>query len=393
MTQQIEKHGGELETIAEQYGIDVNHLIDFSVNVNPLGPPASLADAINKGFALLNRYPDSSSRRMRRKLARYLNLSAENIIIGNGATELIYLISRYYREEINKPKVTIVAPTFSDYQRSVSLVGGQVRHHLLSPETCLLRSPTTSSYGFHLDIDRLIADAIDTDILFICNPNNPTGQLFPKSHIIALMTTLQNTLIVIDEAFLDFTDPEHRDAVGAGVKPPHIAQAGKPHHNSVCEEVINFPNLIVLRSMTKLFAIPGSRLGYLVAHQNLVECLNQYKEPWTVNIFAQIAGEMLLDETDYVRKTQELVKVEREFLFNQLKQFSWLTPFPSAANFLLVRIERKDLPATILREKLMKKGILIRNCSNFVGLDERFFRIAVKKHEENLKLISVLQAV
>ena len=102
---------------------------------------------------------------------------------------------------------------------------------------------------------------------------------------------------------------------------------------------------------------------------------------------------MLLDETDYVRKTQELVKAEREFLFSQLKQFSWLTPFPSAANFLLVRIERKDLPATILREKLMKKGILIRNCSNFVGLDERFFRIAVKEHAENLKLISVLQAI
>jgi threonine-phosphate decarboxylase len=227
-----------------------------------------------------------------------------------------------------------------------------------------------------LDIDRLIADAIETEILFICNPNNPTGQLFQKSQIIALTTTLPKTLIVVDEAFLDFTEPEHRD---------------EPYHNSVCREVINFPNLIVLRSMTKLFAIPGLRLGYLVAHQNLVECLNQYKEPWTVNIFAQIAGEMLLDETDYVRKTQELVKTERKFLFNQLKQFSWLTPFPSAANFLLIRIERKDLPATILREKLMKRGILIRNCSNFVGLDEQFFRIAVKKHAENLKLISALQ--
>ncbi|MBM3238917.1 threonine-phosphate decarboxylase [Candidatus Poribacteria bacterium] len=369
MTQQIEKHGGELETIAEQYGIDINDLIDFSVNVNPLGPPALVVDAINKGFALLNRYPDSSSRRMRRKLASYLNLSAENIIIGNGATELIYLISRYYREEINKPNAVIVAPTFSDYQRSVSLVGGQVRHHLLSSEG----GKPHSAYGFQLDIDRLIADAIEAEILFICSPNNPTGQLFPKSQIVALTTTLKKTLIVVDEAFLDFTD--------------------EPHHNSVCEEVINLPNLIVLRSMTKLFAIPGLRLGYLVAHQNLVEYLNQYKEPWTVNIFAQIAGEMLLDETAYVRKTQELVKAERKFLFNQLKQLSWLTPFPSAANFLLVHINREDLPATILREKLMKKGILIRNCSNFVGLDEQFFRIAVKKHDENLKLISALQAV
>jgi threonine-phosphate decarboxylase len=387
MTQQIEKHGGELETIAEQYRIDVNNLIDFSVNVNPLGPPASLLDVIKKGVDFLHRYPDSSSRRMRRKLANYLNLSSENIIIGNGATELIYLISRFFKEEVHTPNVIIVSPTFSDYQRSVSLVGGQVRHHLLSPEICSLRSThpcpskegTASAYGFQLNIDRLIADAMEVehpdedgaDIVFICTPNNPTGQLFQKSQIIALTTTLPKTLIVVDEAFLDFTD--------------------EPHHNSVCEDIINFPNLIVLRSMTKLFAIPGLRLGYLVAHQDRVECLNQYKEPWTVNVFAQIAGEMLLDETDYVRKTRKLVKSEREFLFNQLKQLSWLTPFPSTANFLLVRIEGKDLHATILREKLMKKGILIRNCSNFVGLDESFFRIAVKKRDENLKLISALK--
>lgn len=362
MNQQIEKHGGELETIAEQYGIDTNSLIDFSVNVNPLGPPASLADAIKKGFALLNRYPDSSSRHTRRKLARYLNLSEENIIVGNGTTELIYLISRCCRGCINTPNAVIVAPTFSDYQRSVSLVGGQVRHHLLSKETC-----------FQLNVDRLIADAIEAEILFLCNPNNPTGQLFQKSQIIALATTLKKTLIVVDEAFVDFTD--------------------EPHHNSVCRNVINFENLIVLRSMTKLFAIPGLRLGYLVAHQNLVECLNQYKEPWAVNVFAQIAGGMLLNETDYVRRSRELVKAERKFLFNQLKQLSWLTPFPSAANFLLVRIGRKDLSATMLREKLLKRGILIRNCSNFVGLDERFVRLAVKEHAENLKLISAFQAL
>ena len=370
MTQQSEKHGGELETIAEQYRIDVNSLIDFSVNVNPLGPPASLLDAIKKGVDFLHRYPDSSSRRMRRKLANYLNLSSDNIIIGNGATELIYLISRYFKEEVHTPDVVIVAPTFSDYQRSVSLVGGQVRHHLLSSETY-----------FQLNIDRLIADAMEVEhpdedganIVFICTPNNPTGQLFQKSQIIILATTLPKTIIVVDEAFLDFTD--------------------EPHHNSVCRDVINFPNLIVLRSMTKLFAIPGLRLGYLVAHQDQVECLNQYKEPWTVNIFAQIAGEMLLDETDYVRKTRILVKAEREFLFNQLKQLSWLTPFPSTANFLLVRIEGKDLHATILKEKLIKKGILIRNYSNFVGLNESFFRIAVKKRDENLKLISALKAI
>jgi len=360
MNPKIEEHGGELETIAEKYNIDINSLIDFSVNVNPLGPPISLSDAIEKGFTFLQRYPDSASRSMCRKIAHDLNLSAGNIIIGNGATELIYLISRCYKEEIHTPNVVIVAPTFSDYQRSVSLVGGQVQHHLLSSETC-----------FQLDINRLIDDAIGADILFLCNPNNPTGHLLPKSQIINLATKLKKTLIIVDEAFLDFTD--------------------EPDINSVCGEVINLPNLIVLRSMTKMFAIPGLRLGYLAAHQDLVECLNQYKEPWTVNTFAQIAGEIFLEEIDYVRKTRELVKAEREFLFNQLRQFSWLTPFSSVVNFLLVRIERKDLSATILKEKLLKKGILIRNCSNFVGLDERFFRIAVKKHDENLELISALQ--
>jgi len=145
--------------------------------------------------------------------------------------------------------------------------------------------------------------------------------------------------------------------------------------------------------MTKLFAIPGLRLGYLVAHRDVVECLKRYKEPWTVNCIAQIAGERLLDEDDYVEESRKFVQGERQFLFAQLSQIDWLIPFPSGANFLLVRIDDDFMTAATLQERLIRKGMLIRDSSNFVGLDERFFRVAVKKRAENQKLISALSEI
>ncbi len=351
-------HGGQLEDLAEQYGIIPKQLIDFSVNVNPLGLPDSLREVLQEGIASLSRYPDPESRRFRRKLARHFNLSVGQILVGNGCSELIYLVNRCFQPE----HALIVQPTFSEYQRAALLAGGQAEHYPLSPES-----------GFQCDLARLIQKASDTQILFLCNPNNPTGHLLPRTEILRIAKALPQTLIVVDEAFMDFVVDADFHSVVAGI--------------------FSYPNLIVLRSMTKLFAIPGLRLGYLVAHPALVEHLTWVKEPWTVNSLAQLAGEHLLDQDDYIRRTRDLICRERQFLFEELSGFEWLMPYPATANFLLVQIKRPDLTAVMLNDKLVHRGLYFRDCSNFVGLNESFFRIAIRKRSDNRQLLAALREI
>lgn len=352
------EHGGQLEDLAEQYGIEPEQITDFSVNVNPLGLPNSLVKLLQESMPSLSRYPDSESRRFRRKLARHLNLSAEQIIVGNGCSELIYLLSRCFQPEY----ALIVQPTFSEYERSILLSGGQVESYLLSPET-----------HFQCSLDLLIQEASKVQMLFLCNPNNPTGRILSGSEIIRLVDALPQTLVVVDEAFIDFISDVD--------------------FHSVITAVSSRPNLIALRSMTKLFAIPGLRLGYLAAHPELVERLTVVKEPWTVNSLAQIAGEHLLDQNDYVRQTRDLIRSEREFLFAELSRFDWLLPYPTSANFFLVQIRRPGLTVPMLNEELIPRGLYVRDCTNFVGLDQRFFRIAVRKRWENQKLLASLREI
>lgn len=351
-------HGGQLEDLAEQYNVAPNKIIDFSVNVNPLGLPDSLVKILQENIAFLSRYPDPESRFLCRKLAHTLGLLPEQILVGNGCSELIYLLGRFF-QPVN---TLIVQPTFSEYEHSILIAGGHVKHYLLSPET-----------DFQCRLDPLIQEASKMQMLFLCNPNNPTGHLMSGYDIIKLAVALPQSLVIVDESFLDFV--EDADSY------------------SVIKKASLYPNLIVLRSMTKIFAIPGLRLGYLVANSDLVKHLNRVKEPWTVNYLAQIAGEHLIDLDDYIRRTRDLIRAEKTFLFNELSQFKWLSPYPTDANFFLVQIKHSDITAGILNEKLIHQGIYVRDCSNFVGLNGQFFRIAIKKHLENEKLIASLQEI
>jgi threonine-phosphate decarboxylase len=353
-----DKHGGRLEDLSEQYGIASEKIIDFSVNVNPLGPPKSLMEILRDKLSLIIRYPDTESRYLRRKLAEHPGLSYENIAIGNGSNELIYLIFRAYP----KPKVLIIHPTYSEYGRGAEAGGSNVSEFILRWQD-----------GFNLDMDLLIREACKHDFVFLCNPNNPTGHLFKKEAILKLVSSIPQTIFVIDEAFMYFVSNRSE--------------------YQVVSDIMNFPNLVVLRSMTKFFAIPGLRLGYLVADTEIIGKLNQYKEPWSVNVLAQLAGEHLLDQEDYSRKTLQLIQEELSFLVNELSQLNWLHIYPSEANFMLIRITTDKLDSTELCERLMSDGIAIRNCSNFVGLDNKFFRIAVKNRPENQRLIEALQNV
>lgn len=352
------KHGGRIEDLSEKYKIAPEKIIDFSVNLNPMGPPESVTELLKNRLSIIGRYPDTESRCIRSKLADRMGLVNENIIVGNGSNELIYLFFRAYA----KSSVLIVHPTYSEYEKGAKIGGAKVSEFILKWQD-----------GFSFDIEKLIQTADKYDFVLLCNPNNPTGHLIKKEMIIELLSSAPQTSFIVDEAFIDFVD----DRI----------------EYEMTRHIMQFHNLIVLRSMTKFFAIPGLRLGYLVADARIIERLNQIREPWSVNVLAQLAGEYLLDQNDYVRKTLQLIREERAFLIKELSQWEWLYVYPSEVNFLLIRIEAKKLDSTKLSEILMGDGIAIRDCSNFVGLDNRFFRIAIKSHSDNQKLVELLRNI
>lgn len=353
------KHGGQLEDLSEQYDIDPAKIIDFSVSLNPLGTPKSIIRLLKRQIGLIGRYPDIECRYIKRKLASHLCLSSENIIVGNGSNELIYLIFRAY----SRSRVLIVHPTYSEYERGARACGASVDRFILKWQD-----------GFNLDIREVVKISREYDLILLCNPNNPTGHtIVNKESMFELLASAPQTLFVVDEAFIDFVeDPiEYQMLTYAGC----------------------FCNLITLRSMTKFFAIPGLRLGYLASNAQIVRTLEQVREPWSVNTLAQLAGEHLLDQFDYINNSFKLVKEERMFLTDEISRLGWLYVYPSQANFLLVRIDVDGLNSLKLSELLMKDGIAIRDCSDFIGLDDRFFRIAVRGHNDNRKLVKSLQRI
>lgn len=303
---------------------------DFSASINPLGLPFGIKREIFRKFDTVCHYPDPDNREIIKKIAKYWKIKEENILIGNGSAELIYLIMATFR-----PKTTLLpTPTFSEYERAARNVGSRVG-------SC--KSP---------------------DMAFLCNPNNPTGELAARGRVSGKLT-------VVDEAFMDFV-PEER-------KHTYVWEAQKNR------------KIIVLRTFTKFFAMPGLRIGYLIAHKDTVRRLRQNQPPWSANILAQIAAKAALDNRGYIRKTRTFIEKERRFLFNELGKIKGLKPYPSAANFLLIKAVKPMPGSKFLQKSLLKRGILIRDCSNFRGLGNKHIRVAVRTRKENMKLIKALK--
>ncbi|MBT6050778.1 MAG: aminotransferase class I/II-fold pyridoxal phosphate-dependent enzyme, partial [Candidatus Scalindua sp.] len=215
--------------------------------------------------------------------------------------------------------------------------------------------------------------SVKDGMVFLCNPNNPTGQLTRKEDIIKLVNDNPNRLIVIDEAFMDFVEDYEKF--------------------SVIKDAPLMDNLIVVRSLTKFYAFPGLRLGYLVTNESIVNKLMRYKEPWTVNTIAQVAGIAAINDKEFAANTRQYVSGEKAFLYDGLTNIKSIHPFQPTVNFILVRIEDIRVTSSEIQNRLLKNNILIRNCSNFVGLDEKYFRVAVKTREGNMKLLSALKSV
>ncbi len=338
------EHGGDV------YG-NGGIRLDFSVNTNPLGMPEAVQNAIAAHVPDYARYPDPACRTLRKALATHHQIVPEQILCGNGASDLIFRICASLRPNL----ALTLAPTFSEYMRNVTLFGGK-----------MIEYPLRAESGFLLEDAFLNALTPDIDAVFLCNPNNPTGRLCPFDLIlqIADQCKANNTLLALDECFLDFTQGE-----------------------SLLPLLAIYPNLLILKAFTKLYAMAGLRLGYLLSSDAaMLDRIASFGATWSVSAVAQTAGVAALDCADWAERTRSLVANERAYLKKELTRLN-LALFPSDANFLLVRGTRP------LYAPLLRRRILVRGCDNFSGLDERYFRIGVKNRAENEALLCAVAEV
>ncbi len=355
----MQNHGGNIYEAALELKIPERKVIDFSASVNPLGISKKIKAELRKHLKYLPNYPDPDCRRLRWHLSKRLEIPDRNILCGNGSTELLYLVIRELRPEC----ALIPAPTFSEFERTLKI--NDLHNSVIK------FYPLKAEVGFKLDVNDFSEAMRGCDMVFLCNPNNPTGNLITKEDMIRLASEAKKSrcYLFLDEAFLDFAPENSLD-------------------HSMVKEALNNPFLIILRSMTKFYALSGLRLGYIVADNKIIEHLKEKKEPWTVNILAQRAGVIAIRDKIYINQTFEYLKKEKKFIENSLKKNNILF-YPSKVNYYLLKDDRSHLFLKYLREK----GILLRDCSNFRGLDKSFIRISVRTHRENSILFKELKNV
>jgi threonine-phosphate decarboxylase len=351
----MEIHGADIYTASEISGYNEDDIMDFSSNINPLGMPKEVESAAVNSIKYADRYPDINSRKLIDAISAYEKAPKEFIFVSNGAAEAIFRISSCLKPK----KGLLTAPAFSEYEKSMKLSESIIDYYYLDE-------------GSSFKISEDILESIDekTDIVFICNPNNPTGQLTEKSILEKILLKLKknNAFLAVDECFLDFVEnSEKYSMVGLLEK---------------------YDNLIVIKAFTKIFAMPGIRLGYCMSsNEQLINNLKIKGPPWNVSTIAQAAGIAALKEQEYIKRTKAYVKEQRNYLFDGLKK-SGITAFESHANYILLKTDIPDL-----KEQMLNKKILIRSCANYVNLSRQFYRIAVRKVEENKMFIEKLEEI
>jgi threonine-phosphate decarboxylase len=342
------EHGGRALAFARARNIDFRDVLDFSANINPLGPSPRAIDALRKSLDSIQVYPDEAADQLTKRLAAELRLPQSHILAGNGATDLLYFWLRTMRPRT----ATLIVPTFSEYRRALQSLNVEVEPIRLSPEN-------------HFDLP-MIRPA--TDVVIVTNPNNPTGAYAPPEVMREWLEQVpQSTHVLLDEAFVDF--------------------AAQP---SLTRDINRFANLWVLRSMTKFHAIPGLRLGYLVG-KGIAE-LARFREPWQVNNLAEIAGLASLDDREHAEATMQYMHRERIWLWKQLQALRHIRAFPTAANFFFARCDSDNALSEVI-EDLASQNILIRDCRSVEGLDGPYFRFAIKSHPDNVRLLEHFRKV
>ncbi len=345
-------HGGDV------YRYEISH--DFSINLNPLGMPDGVKKRLMETIDDWGHYPDTRCEALRNKLAAFHQIPPEYILCSNGAADLIYQLVQMIRPR----QALLLSPGFSEYEQALCDSGCEIRYVRLCREQ-----------DFVLDMDLFCKQVTkETDLVFFCNPNNPTGKAVPKKEILKLVRCCQKTRtrLILDECFCDLLQ--------------------KPQEYSLVPETKSFPELFILRAFTKTYALAGLRLGYgICADQKLLVRLMAGRQPWSISIPAQEAGCAALNETAYLEEARALLETETAYLICELRRLGF-TAYDSDINFILFYYEGEPRPL-FLYEACLKRGVLLRDCSNFTGLSHGYYRVCVRKREENQILLQTLEQI
>ncbi len=336
-------------------GRNNSHIIDFSSNICPIGTPLSVKKTLKKNIDNIKNYPDFNSSAVISNLKKYTQIEKSNLLVGNGAIEIIYNFCFAFLSK--KTKILIPIPTFQEYEAAAKLNDCGVSYF--------------KTMNLSKNLNSFILKIPKNGCVFICNPNNPTGKLLSKNKLLEIVKKAKklSTLVFVDECFIEMV-PESNQSIISYVK--------------------HYDNLFVLRSLTKSFALPGIRIGYAVASNQMVKILEKIKIPWSVNSLAQDAANTALKNKSHLVKSNLIIKKELHYLVNKINKLDGFHCNDSSTNFILIKI-KKD--STNLQKKLFKQNILIRDCKNFRGLDNHYIRIAVKSHKDNLKLVKALESL
>lgn len=347
-------HGGDIWQASRLKAAKPEELCDFSASINPLGFPQSARKALLSAVKSIPPYPDPSSTALKEAVAGFHGVGVDEVVPANGSNEIINIIPRL----LKSGPALVVEPAFSEYRKALGLSGVKVKSHLLRERD-----------GFRLNPAKLKKAIEGCSVVYIANPSNPAGVLTAREDLLEIIShaKARGALVVIDEAFADFT----------GV--------------SVIPEAVKAANVIVLKSMTKFYAMAGLRLGYAVGGKRLMARLSALVPAWSVNTLASSAGVAALKDRAFRKRTIEWFETEREFLFSGLASLSGLVPFESSANYIMVKL-KGGVDARELRGALLEKdGIIIRELSAFRGLGPEFFRVAVLGRDANRKLLAALR--
>ena len=352
-------HGSDLEKIEQIYHIKKEDIISFSANINPLGVSEELRKTLAEKIDAITTYPDREYTSLRKSIGNYVNTDYNHIIVGNGSTELISL----FMEMIQPKNAVIIGPTYSEYEREISLGGGSSIYYPLREED-----------NFKLDITSLEKELkAEVDLLVICNPNNPTSSAIKTTDMRRILDLCKerDIFVMVDATYVEFAD--YMETI-----------TGIPLTKY-------YSNLLILRGVSKFFAAPGLRLGYAICGNiDLLKEVNKKKNPWTINSLAVIAGETMFSDEEYIAQTKSLISSERKRVCNILYECKNIKVFPPAANFVLVKILKKDITAEDLFENAIKKGLMIRDCSTFPFLDQKYIRFCFMSPKQNDALLKVL---
>ena len=353
-------HGSDLELIEKMYGIKKEEIVSFSANVNPLGISPKLSEDLAKHIHCIETYPDRDYADLKKSIAAYASCDEKNIIVGNGSTELISLFI-----QVTAPKkALILGPTYSEYEREITLNGGRTSYYPLREEN-----------DFTMPVDDFIERlSDDLDLIVLCNPNNPTSSVITNRDMRRILDSCKehDIYVMVDETYVEFTSNE-----------PEITSVPLAS---------DYNNLIVLRGTSKFFAAPGLRLGYAVTgNEDLLKEIDQKKNPWMISSLAEEAGKIMFSDHDYISDTKDLIFAERKRLFDIFKKSTAFKPYYPNANFMLLQILTPSQDSHSLFDKCIRQKLMIRDCSTFPFLSDRYIRICFMKPSDNDRLLEVLQ--